>query len=1731
IIETECNIATRDTSKEEIKLLFLIFIYTSIAAQDSRNEKIKALLEFKKRISTGPLRRLLNETEKEAQCRRVRMGKAGKQSLFVKLLRRRVQDTYGSSSNPSIKELVEGLRAKYPEYARHKPQLLTRIINQTLHPHNNNNNKGKRKLSRNKDEDDITSCKKAKKIDIKEQIDLQSESPSSDEDDGDEDISAVATSEVEVYSPQFDLTKSMLRNKYNEKPNKSVELEMVTHNTSKKIDLGMEVDKFDKPATPQVSTNNSPNDDDALGRKVKQPRFKDLGGMDGLLRDLLMDVIIPFYHPDLPLNLGVTPTAGILLHGPPGCGKTTLAYAIANEAGVPFYKIAATEFVSGVSGDSEEKMRELFANAHKTAPSIVFIDEIDAIASKRDNLQRGMEQRIVTQLMICMDATTSNAAHGTPGYVLVIGATNRPDALDPALRRPGRFDHEITLPVPDENARRKILGVLTRNVKLEGAFDAVKISKLTPGFVGADLKSLVDEAGRVSMRRFFKATELELSKDTQQLDEDWWQTAWTPEEKASNSITMSDFEEAAKLVQPSTKRTGFSSIPDVKWEDIGGLDWLRRKFYTYIVDRIKDPLVYQVKIEKNKNIEAVSVKLNKRVKESSRHHLQSSFPNPALISIFLLQTSLLFFIIFTGTPISCTESRSGANPEHVRTAIRYGRPRSKIVAPLANYVTMTNGLNFETGFLLHGPPGCGKSLIAKAVANEAGANFIHVKGPELLDKYVGESELKVRTMFSRARTCSPCILFFDEVDAWTSQRGKEGGWVVERLLTQASKFYNSIILLIMLILLIELDGGDPRNGVYVIGATNRPEAMDSALLRPGRFGEVIYVPLPNQDERGMILKALSKNYSLDVDVDLIAIARKKACENLSGADLKILNRQQVMMIRNAIKLMLFEMRIRCVRGLASQTQQHEPLQITKAADCAYKEKISKIKTVHFEKALTEVSPSISDKQRKLRLAGAVVGQGRFDPPESASYQNNERVIGLELEQKIIAAQDSRNEKIKALLEFKKRISTGPLRRVESWNHINQGAPQRNEKEAQCRRVRMGKSGKQSSLFVKLLRRRVQDTYGSSSNPSIKELVEGIRAKYPEYARHKPQLLTRIINQTLHPHNNKGKRKLSRNNHEDDITSCKKAKKIDIREHIEESPSSSDDDDEDISSAVVATSEVEMYSHYPQFDLTKSMLRNKYNEKPNKSVELEMVTHNTSKKIDLGMEVDKFDKPATPQVSTNNLPNDDDALGRKVKQPRFKDLGGMDDLLRDLLMDVIIPFYHPDLPLNLGVTPTAGILLHGPPGCGKTTLAYAIANEAGVPFYKIAATEFVSGVSGDSEEKMRELFANAHKTAPSIVFIDEIDAIASKRDNLQRGMEQRIVTQLMICMDATTSNAAHGTPGYVLVIGATNRPDALDPALRRPGRFDHEITLPVPDENARTKILHVLTRNVKLEGAFDAVKISKLTPGFVGADLKSLVNEAGKVSMRRFFMATELELSKDTQQLDEDWWQTAWTPEEKASNSITMSDFEEAAKLVQPSTKRTGFSSIPDVKWEDIGGLDWLRRKFYTYIVDRIKDPLVYQLLTELDGGDPRNGVYVIGATNRPEAMDSALLRPGRFGEVIYVPLPNQDERGLILKALSKNYSLDADVDLIAIARKKACENLSGADLKILNRQQVMMIRNAIKLMLLRCEYITKAADCAYKEKISKIKTVHFEKALTEVSPSISDKQRQRYDRIAKSLKS
>uniref|UniRef100_A0A7N0TP70 AAA+ ATPase domain-containing protein n=1 Tax=Kalanchoe fedtschenkoi TaxID=63787 RepID=A0A7N0TP70_KALFE len=524
--------------------------------------------------------------------------------------------------------------------------------------------------------------------------------------------------------------------------------------------------------------NDEEGDTSKIKEAVEQPGFKDLSGMDEILEMLWMDVKVAIDHPQALKTVGERPVKGILLHGPPGCGKTTVARALAKEANVPYHETSAAELVGSFLGTSEAKIRDLFAKAYKTAPSIVFIDEIDGIASKRGTSSLNTEKRMVTQLMACMDTNS-------PEYVLVIGATNTPDDIDPALRRNGRFDREILIPVPDETARGQILSTLMRNRNLDGSFHIENIARLTSGFVCSDLKALVQQAAHIAIKRIFDDRKAGLSKEgSAEAQSVVW---WDHNDGCDLHSTVIPSQEALKMVQPSIKREGFSTIPMVTWEDVGGLDSLREQFELEIVNRIKYPKLYE-----------------------------------------------------------------------------------------------ELGIDLDSGILLHGPPGCGKTLLAMAVSGEAGANFIHIKGAELLNKYCGESEKAVRALFSRARTCTPCIIFFDEVDALAAKRDGQGeDRYPARVLNQ---------------LLAELDGGAQRRGVYVIGATNRLEAMDPAVLRPGRFGKHLLVPLPGPKERESILRALCRKKPLDADVDLAAIAQSKTCENLSGADLASLMHEAAMVV-------------------------------------------------------------------------------------------------------------------------------------------------------------------------------------------------------------------------------------------------------------------------------------------------------------------------------------------------------------------------------------------------------------------------------------------------------------------------------------------------------------------------------------------------------------------------------------------------------------------------------------------------------------------------------------------------------------------------------------------------------------------------------------------------------------------------------------------------------------------
>ncbi|XP_069340606.1 nuclear valosin-containing protein-like isoform X1 [Eulemur rufifrons] len=588
--------------------------------------------------------------------------------------------------------------------------------------------------------------------------------------------------------------------------------------------------------------------------QVSSVKFEDVGGNDTTLKEVCK-LLVHMRHPEVYHHLGVVPPRGVLLHGPPGCGKTLLAHAIAGELDLPILKVAAPEIVSGVSGESEQKLRELFEQAVSNAPCIIFIDEIDAITPKREVASKDMERRIVAQLLTCMDDLNNVAA---TARVLVIGATNRPDSLDPALRRAGRFDREICLGIPDEASRERILQTLCRKLRLPEAFNFCHLAHLTPGFVGADLMALCREAAMCAVNRvLMKPREKQDEPETEALAPEGAQEEALRTEPTSKTqdelrsllgllrdqdplseeqmqglcIELNDFIVALSSVQPSAKREGFVTVPNVTWADIGALEDIREELTMAILAPVR-------------------------------------------------------------------------NPDQFKAL----------------------GLVTPAGVLLTGPPGCGKTLLAKAVANESGLNFISVKGPELLNMYVGESERAVRQVFQRAKNSAPCVIFFDEVDALCPRRSDRETGASVRVVNQ---------------LLTEMDGLETRQQVFIMAATNRPDIIDPAILRPGRLDKTLFVGLPPAADRLAILKTITKNGTrppLDADVNLEAIAGDLRCDCYTGADLSAL-------VREASLCALRQ-------EMASQKSGNENGKL-------------KISHKHFEEAFKKVKPSVSKKDQVM----------------------------------------------------------------------------------------------------------------------------------------------------------------------------------------------------------------------------------------------------------------------------------------------------------------------------------------------------------------------------------------------------------------------------------------------------------------------------------------------------------------------------------------------------------------------------------------------------------------------------------------------------------------------------------------------------------------------------------------------------------------------------------------------
>lgn len=502
--------------------------------------------------------------------------------------------------------------------------------------------------------------------------------------------------------------------------------------------------------------------------EVKSSRisYEDVGGLGKEIRKIREMIELPLKYPQIFERLGIDPPKGVLLHGPPGCGKTMIARAVANETDAFFTHLSGPEIMSKLYGESEANLRRIFEEASSHAPSIIFLDEIDAIAPKREEMggEKQVEKRVVAQLLTLMDGLSSR------GQVMVIGATNIPNVIDPALRRPGRFDREIEISIPDRNGRLEILTIYTHGMPLADDVDLARISEITHGYVGADLEALCREAAMSSLRKIFPRIDFELEEIS-------------TETLLNLQVAMDDFMDAMKGIEPSAIREVFTEIPNVAWEDVGGLSEVK----SLLKETIEWPLAY----------------------------------------------ADLFACAHT-TP--------------------------------------------ARGIILYGPPGTGKTLLAKAVASESGVNFISIKGPELLSKWIGESEKGVREIFRKARMASPCIVFVDEIDSLVPRRGMEGASAVtDRVISQ---------------FLTEMDGIEELKGIVVLAATNRLDLIDPALLRSGRFDFHVEMPRPDETARHEIFKVHTKGKPLAKGVVFDGLV--DATEGMVGADIEFICKSAAM---------------------------------------------------------------------------------------------------------------------------------------------------------------------------------------------------------------------------------------------------------------------------------------------------------------------------------------------------------------------------------------------------------------------------------------------------------------------------------------------------------------------------------------------------------------------------------------------------------------------------------------------------------------------------------------------------------------------------------------------------------------------------------------------------------------------------------------------------------------------
>ena len=630
------------------------------------------------------------------------------------------------------------------------------------------------------------------------------------------------------------LLKEMKKDKEKEKEEKEKEKEKeLNSDTQSFLNKKRNLPKNKIPIS--INSTNTFNPEKFL----YEPNIKlnSLGGMNEIIQRITELISNPLNYYSAYKELNTLPIKGLLLCGPPGCGKTTLAYGIGGQFGIPFYKITGPDIISSLSGESEQIIRNLFNEVTQSAPSILFIDEIETIIGRREAANKEMERRIVAQIMTCIDDINEKQFE-LNAPVFIIGATSKPEFIDSSMRRSGRFDVEIHIGFPSVEMREEMLKSITKKNKISPKINFAEIAKKTPGYLAADLQALCRAAGHNAINRLIKN-----DKETNKINNDIIQKDEEKNNNDNNNISVEeddekiknlyieqeDFALALTQIQPTSKREGFSTIPNVTWDNVGGLKDLREELYYDIV-----------------------------------------------------------------LPI--------INPQKLKLV----------------------GISKAAGVLLYGPPGCGKTLLAKAVANEAKANFISIKGPELLNKYVGESERAIRSLFIRAKNSSPCIIFFDELDALVPKRSNENNNSGERVVNQ---------------LLTEMDGLEDRKQIFIIAATNRPDIIDPAMLRPGRLDKLLYVPLPDFENRCAILDTITKNLKLDMDIDFEKIYKDKRIEGFSGADIASLVR---------------EAQLHALKRLNQKEKENENEEI----------KDFKINMSDFEYSLNNILPSVSLNDKK-----------------------------------------------------------------------------------------------------------------------------------------------------------------------------------------------------------------------------------------------------------------------------------------------------------------------------------------------------------------------------------------------------------------------------------------------------------------------------------------------------------------------------------------------------------------------------------------------------------------------------------------------------------------------------------------------------------------------------------------------------------------------------------------------